>query len=333
VIEHHGLSERRATRLLSVDRSAVRYQKTRKCDETERALLKELAGERRRFGYRRLREMARRRGVVMNLKKVYRLYREEGLKVRRRGGRKRAIGTRAPLEKAARPNAIWVLDFVSDTLDGGRKFRVFNVEDQFTRQGLGVEVDTSLPGRRIVRVLDRLVGLWGKPALIVSDNGTELTCNAMLKWTTEQAIEWHYIAPGKPMQNGYMESFNGKLRDECLNEHVFGSLAEARHIIEAWRIDYNEVRPHSSLAYQTPEEFAAAWTATDESSAVAPFASACHRARGRQGQAPRGARKCASLTAPARDGATDVRPGRKNGFAGAEQKNAVAEEKKNRFNL
>ena len=242
-----------------MDRSAVRYEKKRKADDAERVLLKELAGERRRFGYRRLREMARRRGVVMNLKKVYRLYRELGLKVRRRGGRKRALGTRAPLEKATRSNAVWVLDFVSDALDSGRKFRVFNIEDQFTRRGLGVEIDTSLPGKRIVRVLDRLVAIWGKPEMIVSDNGTELTCNAMLKWTTESAIEWHYIQPGKPMQNGFMESFNGKLRDECLNENVFTSLAEARRIIEAWRIDYNEVRPHSSLDYQTPEEFAAAW--------------------------------------------------------------------------
>jgi putative transposase len=336
VIEHHGLSERRATRLLSVDRSAVRYDKKRKSDETERALLKELAGERRRFGYRRLREMARRRGVIMNLKKVYRLYREEGLKVRRRGGRKRAIGTRAPLEKAARPNAIWVLDFVSDSLETGRKFRVFNVEDQFTRRGLGVEVDTSLPGRRIVRVLDRLVAIWGKPVMIVSDNGTELTCNAMLRWTTESGIAWHYIAPGKPMQNGYMESFNGKLRDECLNEHVFSSLGQARRIIEAWRIDYNEVRPHSSLRYQTPEEFAAAW-AEGETCAkhrdIAPHASPCHRARPHQGQAFGGREGRPALTRPARDGATDVRPGRKNGSAGAEQKNAVAEEKKNRFNL
>jgi len=301
-----------------VDRSAVRYKKQCAADTGERTLLKELAGERRRFGYRRLREMARRKGVVMNLKKVYRLYRELGLKVRRRGGRKRAIGTRAPLEKAARPNAIWVLDFVSDTLDSGRKFRVFNVEDQLTRRGLGVEIDTSLPGRRIVRVLDRLVATWGKPAMIVSDNGTELTCNAMLKWTTETGIDWHYIQPGKPMQNGYMESFNGKLRDECLNEHVFGSLSEARRIIEAWRIDYNEVRPHSSLEYLTPEEFAAAWTATNESSAVAPFASACHRARGRQGRPgsgePASPATCRpTLTAPVRDGVDDVRPGRKNG--------------------
>lgn len=319
-----------------MDRSAVRYEKKRKSDDGERALLKELAGERRRFGYRRLREMARRRGVVMNLKKVWRLYRELGLKVRRRGGRKRAIGTRAPLEKAARPNAIWVLDFVSDVLESGRKFRVFNVEDQFTRAGLGVEVDTSLPGKRIVRVLDRLVAIWGKPAMIVSDNGTELTCNAMLKWTREMSIDWHYIAPGKPMQNGYMESFNGKMRDECLNEHVFGSLSEARATIEAWRIDYNEVRPHSSLGYQTPEEFAADW-AEGETSAndrdIAPDASACHRARSHQGQACGGREGRPALTRPARDGVSAVRPGRKNGSAGAEQKNGLAEEKKNRFNL
>jgi putative transposase len=319
----------------------MRYARKRESDAAERALLKELASERRRFGYRRLREMARRRGVVMNLKKVYRLYREEGLKVRRRGGRKRAIGTRAPLEKAARPNAIWVLDFVSDTLDSGRKFRVFNVEDQFTRRGLGVEVDTSLPGRRIVRVLDRLVAIWGKPAMFVSDNGTELTCNAMLKWTTQSGIAWHYIAPGKPMQNGFMESFNGKLRDECLNEHVFGSLSEAHRIIEAWRIDYNEVRPHSSLRYQTPEEFAAAWAVAEPGTKVrdvAPDASPCHRARDRQGRPgntePASPQECRpTLTAPARDGFDDVRPGRKNGSAGAEQKNGIAEEKKNRFNL
>jgi putative transposase len=296
-----------------VDRSAVRYERKHESDDAERALLTKLAGERRRFGYRRLREMARRRGVVMNLKKVYRLYRELGLKVRRRGCRKRAIGTRAPLEKAMHPNAIWVLDFVSDALDSGAKFRVFNVEDQFTRRGLGVEVDTSLPGKRVVRVLDRLVAIWGKPHMIVSDNGTELTCNAMLKWTSENAVRWHYIAPGKPMQNGFMESFNGKLRDECLNEHVFASLAQARRIIEAWRIDYNEVRPHSSLGYRTPEEFAAAWTTGAHGNDIAPHASVCHRARSPRGQACGGAEGAPSSTRPARDGFDDVRPGRKNG--------------------
>ena len=226
-----------------------------------------------------------------------------------------------------------MLDFVSDTLDSGRRFRVFNVEDQFTRRGLAVEIDTSLPGRRIVRVLERLVAFWGRPAMIVSDNGTELTCNAMLRWTSENGIAWHYIAPGKPMQNGFMESFNGKLRDECLNEHVFGSLADARRIIEAWRVDYNEVRPHSSLGYQTPEEFAAAWNAKQAARVSdVPFVSACHRAWGAQGQACGGA-DAPSLTAPAHDGVSDARPGRKNGAAGAKQKNGLAEENVNRFNL
>lgn len=197
----------------------------------------------------------------MNLKKVYRLYREECLAVRRRRGRKRALGTRAPLKTALRPNDIWVLDFMSDVLETGRRFRVFAVEDQLTREGLVAEVDTSLPGRRIARVLDSLVAEHGRPSMIVSDNGTELTCNAILKWAEDNGVEWHYIAPGKPQQNGFMESFNGKLRDECLNEHVFSSLAEARWIIELWRLDYNAERPHSSLGYLTPHEFAADWLA------------------------------------------------------------------------
>lgn len=231
----------------------------------DRELLRALAAERRRFGYRRLREMAKRQGRRMNLKKVYRLYREEGLAVRRRRGRKRALGTRAPLSRAHRPNQIWVLDFMSDVLATGRRFRVFNVEDQFTRAGLGVEVDTSIPGRRVVRALDAIVIERGRPEMIVSDNGTELTSNAVLRWAEENGVEWHYIAPGKPQQNGFMESFNGKLRDECLNEHAFSSLVEARRIIEAWRIDYNAMRPHSSLGYLTPEEFAASWRAAHQS--------------------------------------------------------------------
>jgi putative transposase len=214
----------------------VRYRRKRQDDAADRELLRTLAVERRRFGYRRLREMAKRKGWRMNLKKVYRLYREEGLAVRRRHGRKRALGTRAPLKQACLPNEIWVLDFISDVLQSGRCFRVFNVEDQLTREGLIAETDTSLPGRRVVRALDAIVAERGKPAMIISDNGTELTSNAMLKWAEENGIEWHYIAPGKPQQNGFMGSFNGRLRDECLNEHVFSSLAEARRIIEAWRV-------------------------------------------------------------------------------------------------
>jgi putative transposase len=242
----------------------VRYRRKRQDDTSDRELLRALAAERRRFGYRRLREMAKRAGRRMNLKKVYRLYREEGLAVRRRRGRKRALGARAPLHQALRPNQIWVLDFMSDMLETSRRFRVFNLEDQFTREGLAAEVDTSLPGPRVARVLDRVVADRGKPEMIVSDNGTELTCNAMLKWAEQNGVEWHYITPGKPQQNGFMESFNGKLRDECLNEHVFSSLVQARRIIEAWCVDYNTARPHSSLGYLTPEEFAASWRAVHD---------------------------------------------------------------------
>jgi putative transposase len=257
------LSERRAAGLLKVDRSGLRYQHKRPDDAADRALLRGLAADRRRFGYRRLREMAKRKGRHMNLKRVYRLYREEGLAVHRRRGRKRALGTRAPLKTALRPNDIWVLDFMSDVLETSRRFRVFAVEDQMTRKGLVAEVDTSLPGRRVARVLDGLVAEHGRPAMIVSDNGTELTCNAIIKWAEQNGVEWHYIAPGKPQQNGFMESFNGKLRDECLNEHVFSTLSEARRIIESWRLDYNAERPHSSLGYLTPHEFASNWYAAN----------------------------------------------------------------------
>ena len=139
------------------------------------------------------------------------------------------------------------LDFVADTLVSGRRFRILTLVDDFTRECLALVVDTSLTGLRVARELDRIAGRRGKPEMIVSDNGTELTGNAMLKWAEDNRVEWHYIAPGKPQQNGFMESFNGKLRDECLNEHVFSSLAQARHIIEAWRIDYNRASEHPSV--------------------------------------------------------------------------------------
>jgi putative transposase len=309
----------------------VRYRKKRKDDAADRELLRALAAERRRFGYRRLREMAKRKGRRMNLKKVYRLYREEGLAVRRRRGRKRAIGARAPLRQAQRPNQIWVLDFMSDVLETGRRFRVFNVEDQLTREGLAAEVDTSLPGPRVVRTLNRIVAERGKPEMIVSDNGTELTGNAMLKWAEDNSVEWHYIALGKPQQNGFMESFNGKLRDECLNETVFTSLVQARRIVEAWRIDYNAVRPHSSLGYRTPEEFAAAWNAANGGKRR-PGCLSVPPCSERSRPSPSGGLRPA-LTAPARDGQEDKRPGRKDGSAEAEQKDCAKDHIKNRFNF
>jgi len=256
VIEDHGYSERRACRLIGVERTAFQYHPKRGKDDVVRARLRELANERRRFGYRRLALMLKRDGLKMNLKKVYRLYKEERLTVRKRGGRKRALGTRAPMTIPQGSNQRWSLDFVQDALTDGRHFRILNVVDDFTRECLASVVDTSLSGLRVVRELDRLCDLRGRPAMIVSDNGTELTSHAVLNWVEETGVEWHYIAPGKPVQNAFVESFNGRLRDECLNEHVFRSLTEARRIVEAWRIDYNTVRPHSSLGGLAPSVFA-----------------------------------------------------------------------------
>jgi putative transposase len=191
----------------------------------------------------------------MNRKKLYRIYREEKLMMRRRGRRKRAIGTRAPLPLPDAINRRWSLDFVSDALGDGRRFRILCVVDDFSRECLACVVDTSIGGVRVARELERLALERGLPRVMVSDNGCELTSAAVLRWALGR-LDWHYIAPGKPAQNAFVESFNSRLRDECLNEHVFLSLAEARATIEAWRHDYNYRRPHSSLGALTPFELA-----------------------------------------------------------------------------
>ena len=229
-----------------------RYASRRGDDEGVRARLRELAAIRRRFGYRRLYILLKREGVVVNHKKLYRIYREERPTVRKRGGRKRALGTRAPMAIPQGRNQRWSLDFVSDTLVDGRRFRVLVVVDDFTRECLTLLVDTSLSGVRVARELDRLVAVRGRPAMIVSDNGTEFTSHAMLRWSEENRVEWHYIAPGKPMQNGFVESLNGRFRDECLNETLFRGLAHARNVIDEWRTDYNTERPpHEPRRAQT----------------------------------------------------------------------------------
>jgi len=256
-IDEKSYSQRRACRLVGLHPKTYRYASTRPDDGALRTKLKELASQRRRFGYRRLGLLLARQGIKLNHKKLYRLYREERLTVRRRGGRKRALGTRAPMTIPQGHNLRWSIDFVADTLAAGRRFRILTLVDDFTRECLGLVADTSLTGLRVVRELDRIAELRGYPCMLVSDNGTELTSNAILAWQQEHAVEWHYIAPGKPMQNGFVESFNGRLRDECLNEHVFSNLSEARAIIEDWRIDYNTNRPHTSLNGLTPTEFAA----------------------------------------------------------------------------
>ena len=256
-IGEKNYSQRRACRLVGLHPKTYRYASQRSDDTALRTKLRELASQRRRFGYRRLGLLLARQGIKLNHKKLYRLYKEERLTVRRRGGRKRALGTRAPMTIPQGTNLRWSIDFMADTLAAGRRFRILTMVDDFTRECLGLVVDTSLTGLRVARELDRIAELRGYPCMLVSDNGIELTSNAILAWQQEHAVEWHYIAPGKPMQNGFVESFNGRLRDECLNEHVFTNLSEARRIIEEWRIDYNTNRPHTSLNGLTPTEFAA----------------------------------------------------------------------------
>jgi putative transposase len=248
----HGFSQRRACRLVDVDPKTVRRVPTADAPEI-RQRLRDLAGERRRFGYRRLGILLAREGITMNPKKLYRLYREEGLSVRRRRGRKRATGTRAPAALPQGPDQRWSLDFVADVLSWGRRFRVLAIVDDFTREALALVVDSSIGGERVVRELDVLSARRSRPAMIVSDNGAELTSRAVLDWSNRTGVAWHYIAPGKPVQNAFVESFNGRFRDECLNEEVFASLAEARAVIERWRRDYNQVRPHSAHGGLTPE--------------------------------------------------------------------------------
>ena len=255
-MKEKSYSQRRACALAGIDPRVYRRRSKRPADTELRARMKELASERRRFGYRRLHILLKREGWEVNWKKLYRLYREEGLTVHKRSGRKRAIGTRAPMTIPQGPNQRFSLDFVSDALADGRRFRVLKVIDDFSRKCLAAVVDTSIGGARVARELDRIAELSGYHCLVVSDNGTELTSNAMLKWQEDRKVAWHYIAPGRPMQNGLVESFNGRMREECLNEHLFPSLRHACRIIAACRAEYNHHRPHSSLAGLTPYEYA-----------------------------------------------------------------------------
>jgi putative transposase len=254
--QSYQVSQRRACRAIGVDRTMVRYRSQRPDDGAARVRLRELAASRRRFGYRRLHILLDREGSHMNLKKLRRLYAEERLQVRRRGGRKRALGTRAPMTTPRGPNQRWSMDFVSDALSDGRRFRILVVVDDFTRECLCLVADTSLSGRRVARELDTVIASRGRPTTCVSDNGTELTSMAILRWSQETGVDWHYIAPGKPTQNAFAESFNGRLRDELLNETLFASLAHAREALEAWKQDYNNIRPHSGLGNLPPAVYA-----------------------------------------------------------------------------
>ncbi len=251
-----AVSERCACRYTGFARSSQRYR-TRRPDRTElRARLHTLAILRPRWGYRRLYRLLRREGLVVNRKLVQRVYREEGLHVRRRR-RKRVAVLRTPVLVPTQRNQRWSMDFVSDALGDGRKFRSLTIVDDCSRESPAIEVDFSLPGERVTQVLDRVaLARGGYPAVIVLDNGPEFRSEALDQWADRHDVRLHFIEPGRPVQNAFVESFNGRFRDECLNQNWFVSLCDAQQTIEAWRIDYNETRPHSSLGDQTPAAFA-----------------------------------------------------------------------------
>lgn len=250
------LSERRACGLIGMNRGSWRYQQKDREDAKLRRRLLELAEQRPRFGYRRLHRMLRREEWVVNHKRVYRLYREEGLAMRRRKRKRFRSEARVPLALPTRANQMWTMDFTRDSLASGRKFRTLNLMDGCTREALCIEVDTSLPGLRVVQVLERVGQERGLPETIQVDNGPEFISRVVDQWAYANGVALHFIDPGKPVQNAFIESFNGKFRDECLSQSWYTSLDDAQQIIEAWRMDYNTVRPHSSLGYQTPAEYA-----------------------------------------------------------------------------
>lgn len=241
------VSERRAIRWTGFSRSTIRYRSVRAPQDELRTRIRELAGERPRWGYRRIYVLLRREGWVVNRKRVQRLYRDAGLAVRRKGKRRRSQApalVRTPL--GARDQR-WSLDFVSDTLSSGRTFRCLTVIDEYTREALAIEVGHSLPAGRVIEVMERLRAERDLPPVVIADNGSEFTSRAFDAWAYARGIKIEYIQPGKPIQNCFIEGFNGSLRDECLNLHWFVSLHAARRTIEQWRVDYNQVRPHNSL--------------------------------------------------------------------------------------
>jgi putative transposase len=251
-----GLSRQRACRLAGISRSVMAYQPIRPNDGELRARILERARDRPRYGYRRIHVLLRREGWAGNRKRTYRIYREEKLSVLRRRRKRVAAAPREALPVPSRPNVRWSMDFVADTLGDGRTFRVLNIVDDFSREAVAIEVGRSIPGSRVVRVLEKVARRRGLPSRIVVDNGPEFTSRVLDQWAYEHGVELHFIQPGKPVQNAFVESFNGKFRDECLNLSCFVSLADACRSIAAWRLDYNCFRPHSSLGDLTPEEYA-----------------------------------------------------------------------------
>jgi putative transposase len=253
-------SERHVCELMAVPRSSGRYR-SRRDDSEFRERLVRLSRDHPRFGYRRLQVLLEREGIAVNHKRVRRVYKELGLTVKR-NRRKRLVREMRPRPMLTAPDQEWSVDFANDVTAAGRRIRILSVVDSFTRQCLALEVDTSFPSRRVTRVLERAIAQYGSPQSIRSDNGPELTSRHYLAWAIECKIDLAHIQPGKPTENAYVESFHGRLRDECLNASWFWNLFDARRKISAWRNYYNSARPHSALAYRTPNEFARQWQAS-----------------------------------------------------------------------
>ena len=239
----------------------MRYQSRRDPQHALRIRLRDLAATRVRYGYRRLHILLRREGWEINLKRVRRLYKLEGLSLRLKRPKKRVSALRVVPPPAQYPNQRWRMDFMSDALSDGRRFRVFTLVDNFSRVSPALEVDFSLTGKRVIAVLQRLAVLQGLPEIIHCDNGSEFISRAVDEWAHRNGVKLHFSRPGKPTDNPFIESFNGRLREECLNQHWFNGLEEARAALEEWRKEYNGERPHRSLEGLTPEEFIARWRA------------------------------------------------------------------------
>jgi len=259
-MQDEGLSERRACILTGQPRTTQRYRVCPKKDGHVRSRLRELSVRWPRYGTPRLTILIRRELGAVNHKRIERIYREEKLQLpRKRKGKRRGTSTREPLANPARPNECWAMDFVSDSFESGGRFRTLTLIDVFTRECLALESDTSISGERVARVLSRVAGERGLPDAIMVDNGTEFTSKAMLNWSQDTEVRLAFIEPGKPTQNAYIESFNGKLRDEFLNQNYFAGLHDAREKLGRWRDIYNQQRPHSSIQNETPEAYRLAW--------------------------------------------------------------------------
>jgi putative transposase len=256
VMKSEGLSERRSCKLIELNRATYRYKPTAKDDGCVLERMRILAAQRPRFGAPRLTVLLRQEFGAVNHKRVERMYREEDLQLPRKRGKKRGVNNRANiLIVPSVPNERWSMDFMSDSLSDGRKFRLLTIVDNLTRECIAIEVGSSITGERVVRTMTRLEAMGGLPKTVVTDNGPEFTGKAMAKWSESTGVIHHFIEPGKPTQNAYIESFNARIRDECLNMYWFSDLNEAGRIIEEWREDYNTLRPHSALNYKTPTAF------------------------------------------------------------------------------